>query len=613
MHLTNLSDYITCADLNPVIAAYYDQLLKAQLDSMLGEVPDAVFNRLRRMISWQEVAGKRVLFREGDTAEYMYMLVAGSLEAYTTEADGTIRQLGYIREGESIGEVALFTSENRSASVRAVRDSVVAGIGMQAFQRFAQANPAMLIALAKTVITRFRTIESGRKSRLNIRNIALLPLSNHPHIGSFTHQLLQQLAHRKKVALLRGQDYTEPYTTEGSHAGVAHWLSRLEHTHELVIYLADTEASPWTELALRQADVIWRIASAQDLPGLSVSETHFLEKSDPITHAPGNLFLLHDAVSGIRNSADWIEPRNVQQHVHIRIKSQADIEKAARFVTGQPVGLVLSGGGARGFAHAGVIRALHEAGIPIDMCAGSSIGAIMAALLARGESIDNLYKQVREGFRNPTGDYNLLPILSLLRGKRMEGLLQRYFGNERIEDLLLPFFCFSSNLNSASGYIHRHGPLVAALRASISLPGIFPPAIFDGNIHLDGSLLNNLPVDQMQEAGAGRIIAVDLDFARDYNVANGKLPNNRDLLLNNLFRRRKSYQVPTLLNMLAQSTTLASDQRTRQFRHLADLYFNPDVSRFSLMDWKSFEEIEKLGYEHALLVLARADLSAYRP
>lgn len=599
--------------MNPVIAAYYDQLLKAQLDNMLGEVPEAVFSRLRRMITWQEVAGKTVLFREGDTAEFMYMLVAGSLEAYTTEPDGSVKQLGYIREGESIGEVALFTGENRSASVRAVRDSVVAGIGMQAFQRFAQANPAMLIALAKTVITRFRTTESGRKSRLNIRNIALLPHGMHPLIGTFTDQLLRQLAERKNVVLLRWQDYQERYNAEGSHAGVAHWLSRLEHAHDLVIYLADTTASPWTELALRQADVIWRLAAAHETPALSDSETLYLEKSDPITHAPCNLFLLHETGTGISNSAAWIAPRNIHRHVHIRVNSRADIEKAGRFVTGEPVGLVLSGGGARGFAHAGVMRALQEAEIPVDMCAGSSIGAIMAAQLARGDSIDEIYTHVREGFRKPTGDYNLLPILSLLRGKRMESLLHRYFSAEQIEDLLLPFFCYSSNLNSASGYVHRQGPLVSALRASISLPGIFPPAIFDGNIHLDGSLLNNLPVDQMQESGAGRIIAVDLDFARDYNVAEGKLPSNRDLLFNNLLRRSKPHQVPTLLNMLAQSTTLASDQRTRQFRHLADLYFNPDVSRYSLMDWKNFEEIAALGYQHARTVLARTDLSAFIP
>src|SRR5690606_18411440 len=133
------------------------------------------------------------------------------------------------------------------------------------------------------------------------------------------------------------------------------------------------------------------------------------------------------------------------------------------------------------YSHIGVIRAMRELNIPIDFAGGASMGAVVAACVAIGWSDDEIDRRIRKAFveTNPLGDYNL-PVVGMVKGKRVNQRLQEHFGEIDIGDLRLPFFALSTNLASGEAKLHRSGLLRDALRATISLPGILPPFV-DGN------------------------------------------------------------------------------------------------------------------------------------
>jgi len=182
-----------------------------------------------------------------------------------------------------------------------------------------------------------------------------------------------------------------------------------------------------------------------------------------------------------------------------------DLGRLARLLTRRGVGLVLSGGGARGFAHLGVIRALREARVPIDFVGGSSIGSIIAAGVAVGWSDDEMRMRYRRSFvdTNPVNDYTF-PFVALTRGRKVSRLLQREYGDVLIEEPAPAFFfCVSANLTTGRALEHRDGRLADALRASVAIPGVMPPAYRGEDVLVDGAAINNLPVDIMHTTHRG--------------------------------------------------------------------------------------------------------------
>jgi NTE family protein len=189
------------------------------------------------------------------------------------------------------------------------------------------------------------------------------------------------------------------------------------------------------------------------------------------------------------------------------------------------VGLALGSGSARGFAHIGVIRALEAEGIPIDCVAGTSIGAIVGAVyaagvLSKGEKFLNDFdwKDIRF-LLDP-----LFPISGLLGGKRIEKLFGSFFDDRHIEDFPLPFAAVATDVTTGEEVVFRRGNAVKALRASMSLPGIFAPILFENRLLVDGGLVSPVPVKATRMLGADVVIAVNLaaDMSRRSYIAIAK-------------------------------------------------------------------------------------------
>ena len=358
--------------------------------------------------------------------------------------------------------------------------------------------------------------------------------------------------------------------------------------------------SPWTQLCLRQADRILLLAdSDKPLPLRPLDLPAFKERA---TGLPQLLLLHRSGRSEELPEHFALRSGLFESHHHVRAHNIGDIQRLARFISGRAIGLVLAGGGARGFAHIGVIKALMEAGVPFDNLGGTSMGGIIAAGLALEWSLDELMARTREVFvkSNPLSDYTI-PLIALVRGKKVSELLREHFGDIRIEEMPRPFFCVSSDLTSGRIHVHRAGPLWRALRASVALPGILPPVTHHGHLLVDGGVMNNLPVDVMAQRQSGPIIASDVTGELDIRVTDERYGERPWWWL--LWQRMRGS--PSILSILMRSGTVGSEAQRRLVRDQVNYLFEPPLPDIGLRDWKKFDQAVAEGYEHAQGVIEK--------
>jgi predicted acylesterase/phospholipase RssA len=305
----------------------------------------------------------------------------------------------------------------------------------------------------------------------------------------------------------------------------------------------------------------------------------------------------------IRDTAQWLSARKTDFHVHIRDDEPGDLDRVVRIVSGRALGLVLAGGAARGFAHLGVYRAMIECGLPVDWIGGTSLGAIMAAALASPFSLNEAVEIARSAFvkGKPFSDFTF-PLVSLISGRRMERLLRKHL-DFMIEDLPIPFFCVSCHLDTGAMIVHEIGDLADALRASASIPGIIPPAVVDGRLAVDGAVINNLPIDIMQQKPVGTIIAVDLSADQEVRVSYSAMPSAWTVLRGRYLPFARKYRVPGLSTVLLKATELGTLERVRKISQQADLLLRPPVRKFGMTEVKAFDRIVQAGYEEAMAQL----------
>ncbi|MEO1262871.1 MAG: patatin-like phospholipase family protein [Bacteroidota bacterium] len=592
------------------------QQLRKILPKIFGDMNDQVFDSLLPYFEWKELHGNRFLFHQGDVGNKLFILISGRLQVVMRRKDGSSEILGEVTRGETVGEMAIFTGETRSADIIAVRDSVLVSISRYAFEEIIAKHPTVVMNITRLIIERLKERNSiKQKNAFKTGNIVLLPLGRRVAMKDFTELLVRKLdkygdilhlSSDKVNQLLNVSEVSQSNPQSNTYHRVSGWLDEQEARNDYLIYQADYGPTEWTKRCLRQADEILLIAHHQDSPVPDAMEKDLLEGFDKITSAQKILVLLRESASDeITGTAEWLQNRSVKTHHHLVEGSVKDMSRLVRFLTGNALGLVLSGGGAKGMAHIGVHMALEEYGIPIDMVGGTSIGSLMGGFMAMGLSAKEIFELNRVIFLdNPTpiSDYNLIPFVSLLKAKKLEKHLVRLFGERKIEDLNPNYFCISSNLSNVTSDVHKNGLLRRAIRASISLPGIFPPVVYKNGLHVDGGIFNNLPIDVMEQMGAGFTMAVDLDIPNDDEVKLDCIPSTWQIIKGKLFGKTP-FQIPSLMSILVKSTTLNSDFKTRQLRTRADLYFNPDLSHYGLIDWKTFDQCVQAGYENAIHVL----------
>lgn len=609
----------------PNFSVYQNQLLVDHLRTFLQGIEPEALELLCNHLEWVEVPGGSTLISQGEPGESMYITVSGRLRAYVRDADGQQRRVADMGRGQIIGEISLFTDAPRAATVVAVRDSVLVRLTKDMFKHLLASSAQVSIALTRQIIQR---LQAGPAPAAMERPVALglLPISAGVELRAFGDALAQQLSRIGSVRVVDSATVDAELHTPGishregadatANRRIAMLLDEIEARHDFVLLLADPEPTPWTRRVSRHCDELLLLADARAEPAVHPIESQCLMRRSPLTEAAEILVLLHPGDTQCpQGTQQWLARRPVADHIHVRPALERDMARLARIQSRTAVGLVLAGGGARGFAHLGVYRALQEQGVEIDCVGGTSIGSVMAAYVASDQPLDRVMANARSAFAtNPTGDWSLLPLLSLIKGQRLRRILEQAVHRlvgfpAQIEDLWKNYYCVATNYSKASEQIVRRGSLVKSLLASISIPGALPPVVHEGDLLCDGGTFNNFPVDVMRGMrGVGTVIGVDLNFRKPRRVDLEDVPTNWALLRDRLRPRgQRRYKLPSLASYLMNVTILYSMSRQRQSQQLTDLYFNPPLDRVGMLEWNRFEQIVQQGYAHGNEVLEKLD------
>jgi NTE family protein len=521
-----------------------------------------------------------VLFESGSTPEGVYLLASGRLGVRGTAGPGFKAE---IERGELVGEAGWLLGEAHSATVTALRDSELLLLPHALLEEAAGRSSELALAMARLCARRLRRSNAAYRNARRARVFALVPNSEDIDTIDFAARLAEELRRTGRTELVwdvRAQTHT------------ASWFGRLEEQSDYIVYAAGPGEGGWLRQCCRQADLILTLVRA----GSAARPWPAAVCAAAARGTRVELALLHEGAFVAGAASRWLETLPVAQHHHIA--APADLGRAARLITRRGVGLVLSGGGARGFAHLGVVRALREARVPIDFVGGSSIGAIIAAGVAMGWGDEEMRTRYRRTFvdSNPVNDYTF-PLVALTRGRKVSRLLEREYGDTLIEDLRTPFFCLSADLNAARGVEHRDGTVWRALRASVAIPGMLPPVFRGDDVLVDGAAINNLPIDVMHARGPGLVIGCDVGAS--HHSAPQAAADGPPLwrLFSRGGRRMNIFQILMRAGMVNSVSSGAAQ------RNLADVLLKPPLANIDLLDWHAFDRAIEAGYDHAVRAL----------
>lgn len=549
------------------------------------------------------VPGGEVLMREGDPSDALYIVASGRLQAFVSSDGGEVL-VGEIQRGEAIGEMGILADEPRSATVRALRDSSLFRFPKEKFVQFLHQHPGELLAITQLVIQRLRRSIRSTPVASSVQTIAVVPIAGDDG-AIFARLLTAAISERGSARLLGRGDVDETL----SDAEMTAYLDRLEGAHDLLVYLADPEPSGWTQRCLRQADRVVLVAETDADSSLTDVERSLLFGPNSVRARVDLVLTVPDHQPRPSPARRWLQHRSVRRHYHMHLHSRDHLHRIARGLTGREIALVLSGGGARGIAHVGINKAMAEYGIPIDVVGGSSFGSLVGAQIATGASWSE-QRDVMFDLLVAKGSMVDLtaPSVALAKGDRVAQGLRAGFGDTLIEDLWLPYFCLSSNLTKGEVSVHTSGPVWRATRASVSIPGLWPPILSEGgDILVDGGVMNNLPVDVMTGFyDGGVIIAVNLrgtvtlpstDLSQDGVVSGwGSVARKLNPLA-------KSAELPGIADILLRSTETGNVLAARRMEQDADIVLRPPVSEFGLLAFDQLDNVIEAGYRYALEAL----------
>ncbi|XP_051167043.1 neuropathy target esterase sws isoform X2 [Leptopilina boulardi] len=642
-------------------------------------------------LDWLFLESGRAVYRQGDESDSTFIVLSGRLRSVITYENGKKECVAEYGKGDLVGIVEMVTQTPRSTTVMAVRDSELAKLPEGLFNVIKLRYPIVVTRLINLLGHRIlgtwkqapktgasgtqRATVDARPSQINFSTVAIVPVSDDVPLTAFTYELYHSLCAigpclRLTSDVIRktlGSAIMEPM----NEYRLTSWLAQQEDQHRISLYQCDTTYTLWTQRCVRQADCILIVGLGDRPPTLGRTER---EVERLAMRTQKELVLLHKEQSGQRptNTVQWLNMRSwVSCHHHIQCpkrmftrKSQyrinelyskvllsepnvhSDFSRLARWLTGTSVGLVLGGGGARGAAHIGMLKAILEAGIPIDMVGGVSIGAFMGALWCMEKNIVTVTQKAREWSTKMTQWWRQIldltyPMTSMFSGKDFNKTIQATFGDTYIEDLWLPYFTLTTDITASCMRIHRHGSMWRYIRGSMSLSGYMPPmcdpadghllldggyvnnlpgilwkysrasmtfaGVFppvcdpvDGHLLVDGCYVNNVPADEMLRQGAHHILAIDVGSQDDTDLTNyGDSLSGWWLLWKRWNPFAEPVKVPNLPDIQSRLAYVSCVRQLEEVKN-SDYceYIRPPIDKFKTLQFANFDEIKDVGYHH---------------
>ena len=579
------------------------------LRELFGQLEPEELDGIERQVEWTHLPSGSELVRRGGVPDKAYLVVVGRLRE-GGESDEAARRIEEFGPGQWVGEMAVLTGAPHTSSVHAVRDTELLGLSQAVFESLIADHPRAMRRTTLAFAERMRArLAGGAAARAKTKTIAILPASLDVDVAAFTRDLVRALGAWGTTPHLTSAMVDEHLNKPGissvavdqpAHLRLASWLLEQEDRHGFLVYEAGARWSEWTERCIRNADHVLIVADAKASPELNDVERRLRLLFDA-DRAPRQSLVLLQPGSGDQfpGTARWVAPRSIHGHFHVRRGVKGDVERVARLLTERAVCVVLGGGGSRGYAHIGLLRAMRELEIPIDAIGGASIGAVIAVAHAVGSTWQDVLRRLPPGLTRSFSNVTL-PVVSLLSGKVTMEVLHELVGTLDLEDLATPAFCVSTNLTLGGEVVHRRGSVALAVRASTAIPGLFPPVPWNNELLVDGGIANNLPVDTMATLYQGAVIALDVMPEVGLQATVDLAPSLSGWTAAR--RRLRPFdtgkKAPDILDILLRSATAASKsvERAERSARGAALYLRPTISRWNIADFKNAAPVAEEGY-----------------
>ncbi|CAH2316920.1 patatin-like phospholipase domain-containing 7 isoform X1 [Pelobates cultripes] len=645
---------------------HFYEIMREQPSVVLG-VAHTVVKRMSAFVrqidfalDWMEVEAGRAVYRQGDKSDCTFIVLNGRLRSVIRKDDGKKQLTGEYGRGDLIGVVEALTHQPRATTVHAVRDSELAKLPEGALtsikRKYPQVVTRLIHLLGEKILGSLQQVngpltghglglhttgnkwDSGNPAS-NLSTVAILPVSEEVPLTAFTLELKHALNAVGPTLLLTSDNIKQRLGSAALDSvheyRLSSWLGQQEDIHRIVLYQSDYCLTPWTQRCIRQADCILIVGLGDQEP--TVGELEKMLENTAV-RAQKQLVLLHkeDGPPPFR-TVEWLNMRSwCSGHLHLscphRVFSKrslpkliemyervsqkppdrhCDFSRLARVLTGNAIALVLGGGGARGCSQVGIIKALIECGIPIDIVGGTSIGSFMGALYAEERSFNRMKIRAREWCMDMTSVFKKVldltyPITSMFSGAAFNSSISSIFKDKQIEDLWIPYFNITTDITASTMRVHTDGCLWRYVRASMSLSGYMPPLCDpkDGHLLMDGGYINNLPADVARSMGAKVVIAIDVGSRDETNLTNyGDSLSGWWLLWK---RWNPLSEKVKVLNMAEIQTRLAYVCCVRQLEMVKNNeyceYIRPPIDRYGTLEFGKFDEICDVGFQHGKTV-----------
>lgn len=589
-------------------------IFRRTVDALLAGMEPALVDALIAAATEVVLERGACLFSQGDVADAWYVLTSGRLSVVTQAADAQQR-IADLMPGASVGEMALIIGGRRSATVMAEREASLMRLAKSDFERFADAHPAFARRLMGMVVQRLSE-PNGSKRANAAQVLVVLRATDSPQLEAAFNQLGIALKSIAAAAVCTRRDFEKAIDRPiGADLAETHpvwnrfdvWLEEAQRAHAIVLIDAGHTDDLWHRECLLHADrCLWLaepVAPTAARPPERLLARLLGARQWALRDAqrlPWSLLLAHSAdAQRPVNTRAWLDGESFDRHFHLRIDDPTTMERTARLLAGKGIGVALSGGGARGLAHIGVLKALVERDVPIDCIGGTSFGAIQAGMFALGLPIADMVRLNLEVIaQKPFTEYTL-PVIALVASRRRDAGIRHSFGDIRIEDLWIPFLAVSTDLRAAQAVVHERGSLGLAISASSSLPGVLVPVIDGPRILVDGGIVNNLPADLIKARCGGTVFGVKAAPDDDLVAPAGGFPSAWSVVWHRLLPWLAPIPTPRLGDLLIRTMTVSSAERMQQVTATVDVLIEPDVASFGMLQFGAIEALIEKGFAAA--------------
>jgi predicted acylesterase/phospholipase RssA len=556
------------------------------VERLLGRADPALVERLLQEGNLERLASGERLVEIGDPAARGYLLVTGRVRG---AAPGTL-----------LGAEALVPGATHRVAIDATRDALLLALPPATLEHLLAAAPS---AVLPSLLDPRPREAAGPRGRLVTVTVATrrapADLLDRLTAALASSGTVTRLSSARVDAMLGRPGVAQASADEPGDLRLRDLLDETERHHDLVVLEPDPTPTAWTDRALRACDVLVLVVPPDPDEDEAATAGAALASA-----GPGTLRLLVIAqppgIDRPRGTAALAARWACDHVLHLRGVAADDLGRLARFVTGRPLALVLGGGGARGFAAIGVYRALTELGLAVDAVAATSIGSPLGGGIAQGLDPDGVTDAAARLFHDLL-DYTV-PVVALLKGERTATAIDAQFHGWDVEDLLLPYVAVSTDLTLGRQVLHRHGDLVTAVRASVAIPGVFPPVPSGESLLVDGGVTNNLPADVarrlLPDATVVAVEAAPLRGPRakaDYGLSVSGWRALRGSLGG---QHRYPGVVAVLMRSMITGSMAARDATVA--RGDADLVLDVDLRGVGMLDFERVPEVAARGYEETM-------------